>query len=71
MSSRKQQTAFVSLLNQRTKVTFNNVFTMGELFNLAREANLNVPSFEDFIETLNFQGYLLKQGGGTYKLQTI
>jgi hypothetical protein len=56
MSSRKQQTAFVSLLNQRTKVTFNNVFTMGELFNIAREANLNVPSFEDFIETLNFQG---------------
>jgi hypothetical protein len=29
---------------------------MGELFNIAREANLNVPSFEDFIETLNFQG---------------
>lgn len=44
---------------------------MSELFNLAREANLNVPSFDDFVENLNFQGYLLKQGGNTYKLQTV
>lgn len=71
MSSRKQQTAFVSLLNQRSKQTYNTVFTMSELFNIAREAHLNVPSFDDFIETLNFQGYLLKQGGNTYKLQTM
>eukprot|EP01127_Copromyxa_protea_P006772 TRINITY_DN1675_c0_g2_i1.p1 TRINITY_DN1675_c0_g2~~TRINITY_DN1675_c0_g2_i1.p1 ORF type:complete len:320 (-),score=65.33 TRINITY_DN1675_c0_g2_i1:62-964(-) len=71
MSSRKQQTAFVSLLNQRSKQSFNPIFSMSELFNIAREAHLNIPSFEDFIENLNFQGYLLKQGGGNYKLQTV
>eukprot|EP01126_Amoeba_proteus_P052303 TRINITY_DN6301_c0_g1_i2.p1 TRINITY_DN6301_c0_g1~~TRINITY_DN6301_c0_g1_i2.p1 ORF type:complete len:205 (+),score=48.28 TRINITY_DN6301_c0_g1_i2:197-811(+) len=71
MSSQKQRSAFISLLNQRSKQTFNTIFSMSELWKIAREANLNVPCFEDFVETLNFQGYLLKQGNNTYKLQTV
>jgi len=34
------------------------------------ELNIRVANFEDFIESLNYQGYLLKKGNRVYKVQT-
>jgi len=70
MSSAKQQKTFISILNQKSKKTMNCIFAFAELKTIAMEAHLNVPNLEDFIETLNFHGYLLKQGNGHYKLAT-
>ena len=44
------------------------VFTTQELYEVAQSIKLVVPNFEDFIESLNVNNFLLKKGPRLYKL---
>lgn len=70
MSKNKEINRFVTKLQQVADKTLNPVFTYQQLFNLKQEIGLNVANFDDFIDTLNNQGYLLKKGARNYKLMT-
>lgn len=70
MSKSKESTRFISKLQQITEKTLNSVFTIQQLNTVKQEMGLNVVNFDDFIESLNNQGYLLRKGNRTYKLMT-
>jgi hypothetical protein len=38
---------------------------------VAAQARIVVPSFSNFIDTLNLQGFLLKKGANLYQLQSV
>jgi len=71
MSKKKLQTTFVSILTQKSNKTYNRIFSLQDLRKIAAENHLQVPDFDEFLEALNFQGYLLKKGNQNYQLQTI
>ncbi|XP_071961751.1 DNA helicase MCM8-like [Antedon mediterranea] len=70
MSTKSQAKKFISLLNKVAERTCNKNFTVQQMRALAKEANINVPDFEDFVSSLNNQNYLLKKGPRLYQLQT-
>jgi DNA helicase MCM8 len=49
----------------------NGVFSYQQLYQIGYEMKLNVTNFEDFIENLNTQGFLLKKGNRTYKVRFV
>jgi DNA helicase MCM8 len=69
MSKQKMITTFVTELTKRAQNSDNSMFTTQQLYNIAKEMHLQVPNFEDFVETLNHHNYLLKKGPQLYKLQ--
>ncbi|XP_009073390.1 PREDICTED: DNA helicase MCM8 [Acanthisitta chloris] len=71
MSNRSQVKRFVSALNSIAERTYNNLFDLQQLRQVAKELQTRVPDFESFIESLNDQGYLLKKGSRVYQLQTM
>ncbi|NWR73937.1 MCM8 helicase, partial [Centropus unirufus] len=71
MSNRSQAKRFVSALNTIAERTYNNLFDLQQLRQIARELQIQVLSFESFIGSLNDQGYLLKKGSRVYQLQTM
>ncbi|KAJ8045687.1 DNA helicase MCM8 [Holothuria leucospilota] len=70
MSSRSQAKRFISILNGVAERTYNNIFTVQQMREIAMEASIRVPDFEGFIASLNNQSYLLKKGPRVYQLQT-
>ncbi|XP_030855456.1 DNA helicase MCM8 [Strongylocentrotus purpuratus] len=70
MSSKSLAKRFVAVLNKVAERTYNNIFTMQHLRELAQEANIQVPDFDGFIASLNNQNYLLKKGPRVFQLQT-
>eukprot|EP01125_Pyxidicula_operculata_P011647 TRINITY_DN3816_c0_g1_i3.p1 TRINITY_DN3816_c0_g1~~TRINITY_DN3816_c0_g1_i3.p1 ORF type:complete len:123 (+),score=33.42 TRINITY_DN3816_c0_g1_i3:198-566(+) len=71
MSKKKLQTTFIALLTERSKKAFNRLFSYQEMRKIANDAKLNIPDFDEFIEMLNINNYLLKKGNQMYQLQTI
>ncbi|XP_015272970.1 PREDICTED: DNA helicase MCM8, partial [Gekko japonicus] len=71
MSNRSQAKRFVSALHRIAERTYNNVFEFQQLRQIAKEANIKVADFENFIGSLNDQGYFLKKGPRLYQLQTM
>ncbi|XP_042657881.1 DNA helicase MCM8-like [Tyto alba] len=71
MSNRSQAKRFVSALNSIAERTYNNLFDLQQLRQIAKELQLRVSDFESFIGSLNDQGYLLKKGSRVYQLQTM
>lgn len=45
-----------------------NVFPAQELYQLVRDLQLPVPNVVEFVQNLNYQGYLLKRGPNAYKV---
>lgn len=70
MSSRSQAKRLIAQMQRITEQTCNSLFTVQEMRQIANEAGIKVPNFEDFVSSLNNQGYLLKKGPRVYKLQT-
>ncbi|XP_072024490.1 DNA helicase MCM8-like [Amphiura filiformis] len=70
MSSRSQAKKFVALLNQVAERTYNSIFTVQQMREIARDGGIQVPDFEGFVASLNNQSYLLKKGPRVYQLQT-
>nr|XP_012310837.1 DNA helicase MCM8 isoform X1 [Aotus nancymaae]XP_012310838.1 DNA helicase MCM8 isoform X1 [Aotus nancymaae] len=71
MSNRSTAKRFISALNNIAERTYNNVFQFHQLRQIAKELNIQVADFENFIGSLNDQGYLLKKGPKVYQLQTM
>jgi len=71
MGKKKLQTLFISILTEKSKKLFSRDFSYTELRQVATEAHLNIPNFDEFIDYLNFHNYLLKKGPSTYQLQTV
>ncbi|XP_033631713.1 DNA helicase MCM8-like [Asterias rubens] len=70
MSSRSKAKRFIAVLNRVAEQTYNALFTMQQMREIARDGNISVPDFEGFIASLNNQNYLLKKGPRVYQLQT-
>jgi len=68
MSKSKQGPFFIAALTKKAEREFTTVFTMQQLYQVAQEIDLKVPSFQDFIDSLNNQNYLLKKKPGVYAL---
>ncbi|XP_076972175.1 DNA helicase MCM8 isoform X5 [Tamandua tetradactyla] len=71
MSNRSTAKRFISALNNIAERTYNNLFQFHQLRQIAKEVNIQVADFENFIGSLNDQGYLLKKGSKVYQLQTM
>ncbi|XP_070341691.1 DNA helicase MCM8 isoform X8 [Equus asinus] len=71
MSNRSAAKRFISALNNIAERTYNNLFQFHQLRQIAKELNIQVADFENFIGSLNDQGYLLKKGPKVYQLQTM
>ncbi|XP_064002305.1 DNA helicase MCM8 isoform X1 [Pogoniulus pusillus] len=71
MSNRSQAKRFVSALSSIAERTYNNLFDLQQLRQLAKELQIRVADFESFVGSLNDQGYLLKKGSRVYQLQTM
>lgn len=71
MSNRSTAKRFISALNSIAERTYNNLFQFHQLRQIAKELNIQVADFENFIGSLNDQGYLLKKGPKIYQLQTM
>ncbi|XP_020841192.1 DNA helicase MCM8 isoform X1 [Phascolarctos cinereus] len=71
MSNRSAAKRFISALNTIAERTYNNLFQYQQLRQISKELNIQVADFENFISSLNDQGYLLKKGPKVYQLQTM
>uniref|UniRef100_A0A672UPM1 DNA helicase MCM8 n=1 Tax=Strigops habroptila TaxID=2489341 RepID=A0A672UPM1_STRHB len=71
MSNRSQAKRLISALNSIAERTYNNLFDLQQLRQIAKELQIRVSDFESFIGSLNDQGYLLKKGSRVYQLQTM
>ncbi|XP_074065588.1 DNA helicase MCM8 isoform X1 [Macrotis lagotis] len=71
MSNRSAAKKFISALNTIAERTCNNLFQYQQLRQISKELNIQVADFENFISSLNDQGYLLKKGPKVYQLQTM
>ncbi|KAJ2001090.1 DNA replication licensing factor mcm8 [Coemansia thaxteri] len=61
---------FVARLHQVYEEEYNNMFTFDMLFKIATEMRLKFNHFQDLVDKLNHQGYLIKKGPRTYQLGT-
>ncbi len=59
MSKSKQIQAFVKILHSKSSQRRDSVYTIQELHKIATDAKLGVENFEQFIDCLNQQGFLL------------
>ena len=70
MSCRSNAKRFIAELNRIADATFNSLFSVPQMKDIARKMGLQVSSLDDLISSLNNQGYLLKKGPRMYQLQT-
>ncbi|XP_068682388.1 DNA helicase MCM8-like isoform X2 [Montipora capricornis] len=70
MSSRAQSKRFVAELSRVSEREYNSLFTVDQLRRIAKDLRLQIRNFEDFVYSLNNQGFLLKKGPRVYQLQT-
>jgi DNA helicase MCM8 len=67
-SKAKQMTRFVAHLQKLSERNCTSIFTLQDLYTAARDINMKTDNFEDFVESMNVQNYLIKKGPRTYKL---
>ncbi|XP_071080734.1 DNA helicase MCM8-like [Haliotis cracherodii] len=70
MSGRSQPKRFVAALQKVAEQTYNSIFTVQQMRQIAKDLGLHVADFEGFVASLNNQGFLLKKGAKVYQLQT-
>ena len=71
MSRKGEPKRFIGELSRIAYQNSNNRFSQDELFKIAQNMNLNFTNFQDLIDTLNNQGYLLKKAPRMYQLATV
>ncbi|XP_047500985.1 DNA helicase MCM8-like [Penaeus chinensis] len=69
-SNRSQMKKFVAVLQRMSEKTYKSIFTIDEMKQLVKQANIQVRDINDLIASLNHQGYLLKKGSRVYQLLT-
>ncbi|XP_064623313.1 DNA helicase MCM8-like [Lineus longissimus] len=70
MSSKSQAKKFVSVLQKIAEQTYNSLFAVQQMRQIAQDAGIQVKDFEGFVSSLNNQGFLLQKGPRVYQLQT-
>lgn len=70
MSSRAQSKRFVAELSRISEREYNSLFTVEQMRRIAKDLRLQIRNFDDFVYSLNNQGFLLKKGPRVYQLQT-
>jgi DNA helicase MCM8 len=68
MSKKGEPKRFIASLQQIARETCNTRFTYQQLYQIAKEMNMRVNNFQDFLDSLNNQGYLLKKGNRVYQI---
>ncbi|XP_041352396.1 LOW QUALITY PROTEIN: DNA helicase MCM8-like [Gigantopelta aegis] len=71
MSGRSQPKRFIAALKKVAEQTYNSIFTIQQMRQIAKDISLQLQDFEGFVSSLNNQGYLLKKGSKVYQLQTF
>jgi DNA helicase MCM8 len=71
LSVAKQQLAFLERLSNDCTELGSDLFTFQELVSISKQMGMRVGDFGLFIEKLNLSGYLLKKGGGQFKLVSL
>ncbi|KAJ2451307.1 DNA replication licensing factor mcm8 [Coemansia sp. RSA 2424] len=62
---------FVERLHRISEETYNNMFTYDMLLRTATEMNLRFSNFQDVVDKLNNQSYLIKKGPRSFQLTTF
>ncbi|RKP35475.1 MCM2/3/5 family-domain-containing protein, partial [Dimargaris cristalligena] len=70
MSRRAEPKRFISHLQKMVDETYNSTFTYQQLYQAAQVINLQYDDFQDFVDSLNNQNYLLKIRAKVYRLTT-
>ncbi|KAI8322645.1 MCM8 protein [Martensiomyces pterosporus] len=61
----------VARLHRISEETYNNMFTYSMMHSVATEMGLRFSNFQDVIDKLNNQNYLIKKGPKSYQLTTF
>lgn len=69
LSLPKQKNLFISTLNQMQGDRLGNIWEWSELVKVAKDLDLNVGDFHNFVERLNNEGVLLQKGSKRYSFQ--
>ncbi|KAJ2071947.1 DNA replication licensing factor mcm8, partial [Coemansia sp. S142-1] len=64
-------TSRTSDIKRISEETYNNMFTYDMLLRTATEMNLRFSNFQDVVDKLNNQSYLIKKGPRSYQLTTF
>eukprot|EP00112_Aurelia_sp_Birch-Aquarium-sp1_P024736 Seg796.9 transcript_id=Seg796.9/GoldUCD/mRNA.D3Y31 product="DNA helicase MCM8" protein_id=Seg796.9/GoldUCD/D3Y31 len=70
MSKRKQVKRFVTELTKISERDRNSLFNVDQMRQIATVLKLQTGNFQDFIESLNAQNFIIKKGSRLYQLQT-
>ncbi|XP_065065027.1 DNA helicase MCM8-like [Rhopilema esculentum] len=70
MSNRKQVKKFVTELTKVAERNRNSLFNVDQMKQIAAVLKIQTGNFQDFIEGLNAQNYIIKKGPRLYQLQT-
>ncbi|XP_053384115.1 DNA helicase MCM8-like [Mercenaria mercenaria] len=70
MSGRSQPKKFIAALQRISDQTYNSIFTIQQMQQIAKDLGMNIADFGSFVGSLNTQGFLLKKGPKVYQLQT-
>ncbi|XP_076347300.1 DNA helicase MCM8-like isoform X2 [Tachypleus tridentatus] len=70
MSGRSHAKKFIAALTKVAEQTYNSLFTVSQMREIATDLGIHVSDFLSFVSSLNNQGFLLKKGPKVYQLQT-
>ncbi|RMX34536.1 hypothetical protein pdam_00021143 [Pocillopora damicornis] len=65
-----QSKRFVAELSRISEREYNSLFIVEQMRKIAKDIRLQIRIFDDFVFSLNNQGFLLKKGPRVYQLQT-
>ena len=70
MSKRGEPKRFIAELSRQSYLHSNNKFSTDEMYKIANDMNLSFTNFQDLLDSLNNQAYILKKGARLYQLTT-
>ncbi|KAI9500629.1 MCM8 protein [Coemansia spiralis] len=62
---------FVARLHKISEETYNNIFTFSMMQSIATEMQMQFNNFQDVVDRLNNQNYIIKKGPRSYQLTTF
>jgi len=69
LSKSKQVSVFMKALHRKAESKQSSTFNIKELYKIAQDIHLGVENFEQFVDNLNQQNFLLAKGGRKYQVQ--
>ena len=71
MASKSKWKKFIAFLSRSAETQSKKLFSINEMREVAKTAGLDTFGFNEFVDSLNNQGFLIKKGRNLYQLQTI